>query len=246
MANNVPFHFYTSLGLTELLGKKASTLTELGELIRQVPAASIFYHTHQFLREQLFIGGNYTNDFAYWINEHLREESLAEKLANLDICEYFDLESLRADLIAVIKDYLAKNPDIPPAPAGEEFYFGTLRSVVLATGIEATDLLEFAERLSEISTRSLYYHFIEARLRLGHKGNDFSNWIRDCFGKSELAEDIERLDPYIYTLEELQKKIIERVRAEIKRPPILQPPHRVLRWLNTVARRLRSFLPKRK
>ncbi|OGC37727.1 hypothetical protein A2526_06585 [candidate division WOR-1 bacterium RIFOXYD2_FULL_36_8] len=64
--------------------------------------------------------------------------------------------------------------------------------------------------------RSLYYHFFDARLRLGHKTNDFSNWIRGSFGDEILAQKIERLDPYFMTMDELKSRIIDLCLVEKK------------------------------
>jgi hypothetical protein len=55
---------------------------------------------------------------------------------------------------------------------------------------------------------ALYFHFFEARLRLERRTNDFSAWL-GSIGETELAERIDRLNPYDYTLDELKQKIIE-------------------------------------
>jgi hypothetical protein len=55
---------------------------------------------------------------------------------------------------------------------------------------------------------ALYFHFFEARLRLERRTNDFSAWL-SSIGETELAEQIDRLNPYDYTLDELKQKIIE-------------------------------------
>ncbi|GAI49232.1 unnamed protein product, partial [marine sediment metagenome] len=50
-----PFRFYSRLHLKELTGLKASNLTELLDILKKVPGAVIYYHTHHFL-EQPTIG----------------------------------------------------------------------------------------------------------------------------------------------------------------------------------------------
>ena len=44
------FRFYTRLHLSELTGLRASTLSQLLELIKKVPGSSIYHHTHRFFR----------------------------------------------------------------------------------------------------------------------------------------------------------------------------------------------------
>lgn len=44
------FHFRTQYHLVELLGRKAKNPAELLDGIKSVPASSIYYHTHRFIR----------------------------------------------------------------------------------------------------------------------------------------------------------------------------------------------------
>ncbi|MEW6680837.1 MAG: DUF5752 family protein, partial [bacterium] len=50
-----PFRFYTRLHLSELTGLKASTLSQLVELIKQVPGSCIYHHTHRFLQQHQYL-----------------------------------------------------------------------------------------------------------------------------------------------------------------------------------------------
>jgi hypothetical protein len=70
----------------------------------------------------------------------------------------------------------------------------------------ASNLEEFANHLPRCTNSSTFFHFFEARLRLERKTNDFSAWLADL-GERRLADDIDRLDPYSMTLEELRQKI---------------------------------------
>jgi len=76
----------------------------------------------------------------------------------------------------------------------------------MPTGIVAEDLAEFAKQLPHITNSSTFFHFFEARLRLERPTNDFSQWMADM-GEKRLADDIDRLDPYGMTLEELRQQI---------------------------------------
>ena len=77
----------------------------------------------------------------------------------------------------------------------------------MPTGLIANDPADFFMKLPHVTITSLYYHFFEARLRLGVQSNDFSQWLEWC-GETEVARRIERLDPYLYTLDELKERII--------------------------------------
>ncbi|MGB9613606.1 MAG: DUF5752 family protein, partial [Candidatus Margulisiibacteriota bacterium] len=98
--------------------------------------------------------------------------------------------------------------EIRRALPGHEFYFCRNIGVIQKTKYAAWTLEEFCETLKKVGLRSLFFHFFEARLRLHHKTNDFSNWIVFNFGNQELARKIEALDPYLYSADELRDRII--------------------------------------
>ena len=52
----------------------------------------------------------------------------------------------------------------------------------------------------------------EARLRLGREQNDFSNWLA-YMGEKKTADQIASLDPYLYSLDELRRRIIILLRS---------------------------------
>jgi len=47
---------------------------------------------------------------------------------------------------------------------------------------------------------SLYVHFLEAPVRLERRTNDFSQWLQ-WRGEVALADEVDRLDPYVVTLD---------------------------------------------
>jgi len=150
----------------------------------------------------------YTSDFAHWVGEELGESGLAEKLAGLNIKDYVDLKDLKNRLIEIIEKHLGQNNEVRRARPGKEFYFCRNIGIVQRTKYAAWDLEEFCEALKKVGLRSLFFHFFEARLRLHRKSNDFSLWIGANFGDEQLARQIEALDPYLYTMDELRDKII--------------------------------------
>jgi len=99
---------------------------------------------------------------------------------------------------------------------GREFHYMKSVSVTLPTSYVVHDLREFVEALRKISLGSLYFHVFESRLRLGRGLNDFSIWLQDSLGESELGDEISRLDPYTYTLEGLRSALIQLIEKRIK------------------------------
>jgi len=77
----------------------------------------------------------------------------------------------------------------------------------MTTGIVAHTPPELFELLPHVSNVSLFFHFFEARLRLGRQTNDFSRWL-SVQGHSELAARLDRLNPYDYTLDEFRDHLI--------------------------------------
>ncbi|MFC2049890.1 DUF5752 family protein [Chloroflexota bacterium] len=211
-----PFRFYTHLTLKEVTGLKASNLTELAKLLKEVPDPVIYYHTHSFLEEHQYLTPEPANDFALWVTDELGDEVLGEKLANIDTFDFPSIGALRARIEGVIGNYLSKKTDERTAHEGREFHFIRSNSFILATPYIAHDLREFVEVLRQVSLNSLSYHIFEARLRLKKGVNDFSIWIEDCLEDKDLADRLAYLDPYNYTLEGLRSAMIQLIEKRIK------------------------------
>ncbi|MDD5383020.1 MAG: DUF5752 family protein [Candidatus Margulisbacteria bacterium] len=203
-----PFKFHTSSQLVEITGRKAANLKEFLEIIKEINDSSIFYHVHHAFREHQFAPGHYTNDFAHWIGEELSENALAERLANINIKDYLEIQSLRQKIAEIIENHLKANPGNSNLTAKHKFYFCKNIGVVQKTKYIAWELEEFCDMLNRVGLRSLFFHFFEARLRLGRKTNDFSDWIIHNFHNAALARQIEALDPYLYTMDQLRDQII--------------------------------------
>lgn len=206
-----PFRFYTRLHLSELTGLRASNLSQLLSIVKQVPGSCIYHHTHRFLQQHQYLSPEPPNDFAYWVSKVLGEDELGERLASIDTIQFSTVRSLRDKIIATIEGYLKNNMSAKLKFAGEggEFHFIKSVSFVLPTNYIAYDLREFADVVKNITIDSIYFHIFESRLRLEKKTNDFSNWIETSVGDKELSDKISRLDPYTHTLEDLRKTIIK-------------------------------------
>jgi len=211
-----PFHFGSRTHLTELTGLKAKNLRELVDVLKRAPDAIIYYHTHHFLEQHHYLTPEPSNDFAIWVSDALGDEVLGERLASVDTFGFPNLGALRERLVAIIEEYLSSGSNFREAMPGREFHFMKSVSVTLPTAYVVHDLREFVEALRKISLGSLYFHVFESRLRLGRGLNDFSIWLQDSLGESELGEEISRLDPYTYTLEGLRSALIQLIEKRIK------------------------------
>jgi hypothetical protein len=199
-----------------LTGIKAKNLKELVDILKNAPDSIIYYHTHHFLEEHYYLTPEPANDFAVWVSDVLGDETLGEKLASIDAFEFPALGALRERIVNVIGEHISSGQELRKAPEGREFYFMKWVSVILPTPYAARDLREFVEALRKLRLGSLYFHIFESRLRLGRVTNDFSVWMQDSLEEQELAEAIEKVDPYTYTLEGVRSQLIKLVERRIK------------------------------
>ena len=208
MTNQQSFIFDTELRLVVLTGITVRSLKALRAELPRVPGSSIFFHTHQEYLAHDFQRSAHYNDFARWVSQALREEALAEKLAAIDLLAFTTIRELRDAVIETVDEYLGElgHPSNECRPE-EAFHFCRSRSFVLPTGIVADDVDDFFRKVASISHASLYFHFFEARLRLGRRTSDFSRWLTDR-GRPDLAAAIDGLHPYVRTLDELRQDIV--------------------------------------
>jgi small-conductance mechanosensitive channel len=211
-----PFRFSTRAHLTELTGVKAKDLHELVDGLKEAPEAVVYYHTHHFLEQHHYLTPELSNDFAIWVDDALGDEVLGERLATVDTFDFPNLGALRERLVVTIEKYISRGSNFREAMAGREFHFMKSVNVTIPTSYVVHDLREFVEALRKISLGSLFFHVFDSRLRLGKGLNDFSIWMQESLDETELAEDINRLDPYIYTLEGLRSALIQLIEKRIK------------------------------
>jgi hypothetical protein len=213
-----PFYFYTSSNLVELTGEKAETLEQLLSLMRRCSGSAIFYHVFQSYRERHFATEKYHSDFAQWISVSLDEEILSERLGALDVRDFTSIRALRESMIQIMEDHLQTYPQCGGRPGKTPFFFCQSVSVVMPSKYIAWTLENFHHIIEKIGIRSIHYHLIEARLRLGIHTNDFSYWFRTSLGEERLAQRIEAIDIYLHPLEEIRGMILQSVREEIGVP----------------------------
>jgi hypothetical protein len=212
-----PFYFNSAAHLLRIGWEQAANLQELLEAIRTCSDACIFQHTFQTLEEHHFIREGFSNDFSHWAFSACNEVELAERLAALDVREFTSIAALRERLVSIIETYLKKNPRSASRVAMEPFYLMAADVVVVPTPYVARNLEEFADGLRKVSIHSIYYHFIDARLRLKLNNNDFSVWLEEELDMAQAADRLNRIDIYTSTLEGVRRNILRIIEVEIAR-----------------------------
>jgi Family of unknown function (DUF5752) len=202
------FWFHECFLMPMPLGKKVVNLRELLDSLREVDESVLFYH---LIQSRLTLGQptvEYPNDFALWAANSLQDTKLAEKLSSFDPFEYQNLGQVRQAVVDILEEYLWDLNVVPWARPGFEFHFCQASVVVMHSLISAHTLKEFCGALTQVGLDSIYYHFFEARWRLGElKGDDFSYWIETNYGLPELVTAIRNLDVYFYSLKEARETL---------------------------------------
>jgi hypothetical protein len=210
-----PFYFNSASHLMRIGREKATNLQELLSAIKTCPDASIFQHTFQTLEEHHFILEGFSNDFSHWAFAACNEVELAERLAAIDVREFTSIAALRERLVHVIESYLQKNPRAGARVAMEPLYLMSSELVVVPTPFVARNLEEFSECLRKVSVHSIYYHFIDARLRLKLNTNDFSVWLEKELDLEPAARRLNQIDIYTSTLEDVRQNIMAAIKPEL-------------------------------
>jgi hypothetical protein len=201
-----PFQFVAASYLTRIGSQKATCLGELAQGLRTCPEDSIFHHTFQSLETHHYT--SFSNDFAQWALTACNEAALAEQLAVVDLRDVVSLADLRASLVAIVDRHLEEFPVSADRRAMEAFYFCEAHEMTVPFGQPIWTLEDLAAGIRLLGHESLHYHFINSRLRLHLRTNDFSHWILTCFDLPRLAAQLDRIDFYNDTLDDLRQDIL--------------------------------------
>jgi hypothetical protein len=210
------FKFIGCIEIKELLGQKADNAIQLLELMEDVHPDSIYYHMHSYFLRHVYLSGPFPNDFANWAAIELRDSVLGEKLANVSFSPEKSLEDVRMDLVETIDRHLSGVRFVSSVSQGTPFHFMKSEIVEVPLGKDAGDLSGFIDVLQDVHASALYYHIFEARIRVRKGRNDFSIWLDDILGYQQLAERIEGIDFYMFSLERLRSKILDLCRQELR------------------------------
>lgn len=189
-----------------MLGRVAWDERELMSGIEEVPAESIFYHTHSSFLRSRYLAAPYPNDFATWAAIQVRDRVLGERLGVIDPFDYSDVEQLRGELITIIDDHLSDLQTVPRIVYGEPFHFMRSSIIPLPTGITVRSLREFRNTLERIDLSAIYYHFFQSGVR--RERWEPVRWIAEELGEAELAEQMRRINPYVSSLDGLRARMM--------------------------------------
>jgi len=202
------FCFTDCVEIRELTGQKADDEAHLMEIIEEAPLDSIYYHTHSYFLRHFYISGPYPNDFANWVAIQVRDKVLGEKLSGVTPSATHDMESVRTELVEIIDDHLASIRSVPSVIFGQAFYFMKSKIIEIPTDLVALDLQQFRDSLAVVHASAIYNHIFEARMRVRKGRSDFALWLEEVLGLKDLAQRIESIDAYLYSLEGLRAKIL--------------------------------------
>jgi hypothetical protein len=201
----IPFAVKDCALITLATGIKVQNLKEFSVALKEVPLGSIYHHFWGRLLRALFDEPEYNNDFASWAYRGLHDKPLAEQLSMVIPTDYKDLEGLRQEMLEVIEQRLDESEYVPWAKADQQFHFLKSQIVIFDTGIRYDHPAELVPQINNLSTGSIYYHFIDARNRTEERYDDFSSWLIG-FGNEfeELARNLCSVDPYFSSLKEIR------------------------------------------
>lgn len=191
-------------------GRRAFSLIQLRDVLEAVDADSIYFHFWGGLLEPRFEEREFNNDFAAWAQHGVHDSILAERLAMLDPTRLHDLERLRQELLDVIDARLDESEYLSWVRASRGFEFIRSQIVVFDTHRRLQQPIDLFRVIPELSTSSVFYHFIDARRRQPDSSDDFQAWLR-CFGEPcrNVCEALDGVDPYFGSLSELRRELGE-------------------------------------
>jgi len=116
------------------------------------------------------------------VRHNLHDDTLAEQLAVIDPTRYPDIDELRQELLDLVEERLDQSDVERPR--------------------------ELASVLPHLSVSSIFYHFVDARRRMGGHTDDFRIWLA-AFGDpyDTLCERLGNVDPYFASLGELRDQL---------------------------------------
>jgi hypothetical protein len=194
-------------------GRKVVNLRELRDALESMPADSLYHHMWGGLLAPRFEEREYHNDFAAWARHGLHDRVLAERLAMVSPTDADGLEALRADLIDLVEQRLDESERLHWAQATHPLELLRSQIVVFDTERRLESIAMLTEVMPELSTSSIFYHFIDARRRSSNGEDDFTAWIASMDeSHDELLADLANIDPYFSSLVEVRDALCRALR----------------------------------
>ncbi len=200
--------------VTIATGRRAQTLRELRDNLRDIHPGCIYHHFWGTLLRPQFSDREYNNDFATWCHHGLHDSPAAERLAVIDPADYADMEELRQELIDIIDERLDETEVMLIARTDQQFQFTRSVIVVFDTHRRLTHPAELAPVLPELSVGSIFYHLIDARRREHIAMDDFRAWLLGWGPQYKpLCDSLAEIDPYFESLFVLRDRLAKTFKA---------------------------------
>jgi hypothetical protein len=191
-------------------GRRAQTLRELRDILREIHPGCIYQHFWGTLLRPQFSDREYNNDFAAWCHQSLHDNRAAERLAVIDPAGYSNMEDLRQELVEVIEERLDETEYMLFAQADHQFHFVRSVIVVFDTYRRLSHPRELVKALPQLSVGSIFYHFIDARRREPILVDDFRAWLMGLGPQYQgLCDSLAEIDPYFDSLFVLRERLTE-------------------------------------
>lgn len=189
-------------------GERAQNLRELRDGLASAHPGCIYHHFWGILLRPSSHNLEYQNDFAAWAHHGLHDRAMAERLALFDPLDFDDLEGLRREVIEVIEQRLDETDWKPLAKAKQQFHFIRSQIVVFDTRITISEPGQLKDLISHLAVGSIFFHFLDARLRTQSRNDDFTEWLMGFGGKYiTWTEKLATVDPYLKSLAELRLQV---------------------------------------
>jgi len=196
-------------------GRRAQTLGELRDVLRDIHPGCIYYHFWGTLLRPQFVDREYNNDFAAWCHQSLHDNVVAERLAVIDAADFADMEELRREIVDVIEERMDESDVMLFARSDQQFHFIRSVIVVFDTGRRAESPTELAEMLPDLSVGSVFYHFVDARRRDPVSVDDFRAWLMGWGDENKpLCDVLAEIEPYFESLFSLRDRLVDAFRSQ--------------------------------
>lgn len=186
-------------------GRRAQTLRELRDIVRDIHPGCIYHHFWGSLLQPNFTSREYNNDFATWCHNSLHDEPTAEVLSAIDPAQHADLETLRQELLDAIESRLDATEVILFTRSDQQFQFVRSVIVVFDTYRRLDDPVQLVAALPQMAASSVFYHFIDSRRRNPGGIDDFRHWFMGLGPKYDaVSQALAEVDPYFESLHVLR------------------------------------------
>jgi hypothetical protein len=216
-----PFAVRDCALITLAVGRTANGLRELAAAFATVPATSLLHHFHESLLRPSFDDPEFSNDFALWASAALGDPVLAERLAAVDpVLLGGDGERLRTALVEIAEERLAELEHPHSVLPGREFHFLRSQLLIFDAGRSIRIPEELSAAVPDLSTGSVFYHFVDARLRNVGAADDFTLWLASWGDRTAAARGrLSAIDPGFGSLPDLRLRIAEALGAGPREGP---------------------------